>query len=77
MTTARMRLAAIAAAHRLGGNEDSTTRSLVKATMKRLASEYGKPRKQAKRLRLTLGFEGARRITARGCGPDKQANPYS
>ena len=58
-------------AHRLGRHADSTTRSLVKATMKRLASEYGKPRKQAKGLRLILGFEGARRITARGCGPDK------
>ena len=50
MATARMRLAAIAVAHRLGGNEDPTTRPLVKATMKRLAREYGKPRKQAKGL---------------------------
>ncbi len=37
IATARMRLAAIAAAHRLGGHEDPTTRPLVKATMKRLA----------------------------------------
>ena len=50
MATARMLLAAIAAAHRLGGHEDPTTRPLVKATMKRLAREYGKPRKQAKGL---------------------------
>ena len=50
LATARMRLAAIAAAHRLGGHEDPTTRPLVKATMKRLAKEYGKPRKQAKGL---------------------------
>ena len=50
LATARLRLAAIAAAHRLGGHEDPTTRPLVKATMKRLAREYGKPRKQAKGL---------------------------
>ncbi len=50
LATARMRLAAIAAAYRLGGHEDPTTRPLVKATMKRLAKEYGKPRKQAKGL---------------------------
>ena len=77
MSTARMRLAAIAAAHRLGGHEDSTTLPLVKATMKRMAREYGKPRKQAKGFRLLSGFEGARRITGKGCGHDKQANPYS
>ena len=47
LATARLRLAAIAAAHRLGGHEDPTTRPLVKATMKRLAREYGKPRRQA------------------------------
>ena len=34
LATARMRLAAIAAAHRLGGHEDPTTRPLVKATVK-------------------------------------------
>ena len=50
MATARMRLAAVAAAHRLGGHGDPTTRPLVKATMKRLAREYGKPVKQAKGL---------------------------
>ena len=72
-----MCLATIAAAHRLGGHEDPTTPPLVKATMKRLPKEYGKPRKQAKGFRLILGFEGARRITGKGFGPDKQANPYS
>ncbi len=50
MATARMRLAMITAAHRLGGHEDPTTRPLVKATMKRLAREYGKPRKRTKGL---------------------------
>ena len=50
MAAARMRLAAIAAAHRLGGQEDPITRLLVKATTKRLAREYGKPRKQTKGL---------------------------
>ena len=38
MATARLRLAAIAAAHRLGGHPDPTSRPLVKATMKRLES---------------------------------------
>ena len=47
LATARMRLAAIATAHRLGGHEDPTTRLLVKATVKRLAREYGRPKKQA------------------------------
>ena len=50
LATARMRLAAIAAAHRLGRHEDPTTRPLVKATVKRLVREYGKPKKQAKGL---------------------------
>ena len=50
LATARLYLAAIAAAHRLGGHEDPTTRPLVKATMKRLAREHGKPRKQARGL---------------------------
>ena len=47
LATARLRLTAIAAAHRLGGHPDPTPRPLVKATLKRLAREYGKPRKQA------------------------------
>ena len=50
LSTARLYLAAIAAAHRLGCHEDPTSRPLVKATLKRLAREYGKPRKQAKGL---------------------------
>ena len=50
MVTARNRLAAVAAAHRLAGHEDPTSRPLVKATLKRLAREYGQPRKQAKGL---------------------------
>ena len=50
LTTARLRLAAIAAAHRLGGHEDPTSRPLVKATMKRLGREHGKSRKQARGL---------------------------
>ncbi len=50
MATVRLRLAAIAAAHRLGGHEDPTLRPLVKATLKRLAREHGKPRKQARGL---------------------------
>ena len=50
LATARLRLAAISAAHRLGGHEGPATRPLVKATMKRLAKEYGKPGKQVKGL---------------------------
>ena len=63
LATARTRLAAIAAAHRLGGHPDPTTRPLVKATMKRLAREYGKPRKQAKG--LTSDALAAVKATAR------------
>ena len=50
LATARLYLAAIAAAHRLGGHEDPASRPLVKATMKRLGREHGKPRKQARGL---------------------------
>ena len=50
LATARLYLAAIAAAHRLGGHEDPRSKPLVKATLKRLARQYGKPRKQAKGL---------------------------
>ena len=50
LATARLYLAAIAAAHRLGGHQDPTSRPLVKATMKRLSREHGKPRKQARGL---------------------------
>ena len=50
LATVRLRLAAIAAAHRLGGHPAPTSRPLVKATVKRMAREYGKPRKQAKGL---------------------------
>ena len=47
IATACTRLAAIAAAHRLSGHPDVTSRPLVKAMLKRLAREYGKPKKQA------------------------------
>ena len=50
LSTVRLRLAAVAAAYRLGGHEDPTPRPLVKTTMKRLAKEHGKPWKQAKGL---------------------------
>ena len=63
LATARLRLAAIAAAHHLGGHPDPTSRPLVKATMKRLAREYGKPRKQAKG--LTSDALAAVKATAR------------
>ena len=42
----RLRLAAIAAAHRLGGQEDPTTRPLLKSALRRLADE-GHDRHQA------------------------------
>ena len=50
LATARNRLAAIVAAHRLGKHSDPVKDPLVKATLKRLTREYGKPRKQAKGL---------------------------
>ena len=69
MATPRMRLAAIAAAHRLGGHGDPTTRPLVKATMKRLAREYGKPREQAKGLTSEALVENTYTFTACTLGP--------
>ena len=50
LATARTRLAAIAAANRLGKHENPVSDPLVKATLKRLSREYGKPRKQARGL---------------------------
>ena len=50
LATARLRLATIAAAYRLGKYDDPTSRPVVKATLQRLDREYGKPRKQAKGL---------------------------
>ena len=38
LATARMRLAAIAAAHRFGGHQDPTSRPLAKVTVKQLAT---------------------------------------
>ena len=72
LTTARNRLAAIAAAHRLGKHPDPVNDPLVKATLKRLAREYGKPRKQANGLTSgsTRASDGARRPNPRlRCGP--------
>ena len=50
LATVRTRLAAIAAAHRLGKHENPVPDPLVKATLKRLSREHGKPRKQARGL---------------------------
>ena len=44
LATARSRLAAVSAAHRLAGHPDPASRPLVKATLKRLGREHGKPR---------------------------------
>ena len=44
IATACTRLAAIAAAHRLGGHPDVTSRPLVKAMLKRLPGSTGSPR---------------------------------
>ena len=63
LTTARNRLAAIAAAHRLGKHPDPVKAPLVKATLKRLAREYGKLRKQANG--LTSEALAAVKVTAR------------
>ena len=63
LTTARNRLAAIAAAHRLGKHPDPGKDPLVKATLKRLTREYGKPRKRANG--LTAEALAAMRATSR------------
>ena len=63
LATARSRLAAIAAAHRLVGHQDPASRPLVKATLKRLAREHGRPRRQAKG--LTSDALAAVKATAR------------
>ena len=69
LTTARNRLAAIAAAHRLGKHPDPVNDPLVKATLKRLGREYGKPRKQANS--LTSEALAAVKATARIQRTDK------
>ena len=50
LATAWSRLSVIPSAHRLGGFPDHASRPLAKTTLKRLAREYGKPRRQAKGL---------------------------
>ena len=50
LATARSRLAAVSAVHHLAGDPDPASRPLVKATLKRLGREHGKPRKQARGL---------------------------
>ena len=50
LASTRNRLAAISAVHRLAGHPDPAVRPVVKATLKRLAREHGKPRKQAQGL---------------------------
>ena len=50
LATARLRLATIAGAYRLGRYDDPTSRPVVKATLQRLDREYGNPRKLAKGL---------------------------
>ena len=63
LATARSRLAAVSAAHRLAGHPDPASRPLVKAALKRLGREHGKPRKQARG--LTAEALAAVRATAR------------
>ena len=46
----RSRLEPVSAAHRLAGHPDPASRPLVKATLKRLGREHGRPRKQARGL---------------------------
>ena len=41
LATVRLRLAAIAAAHRLGGHPDPTSRPLVQATQSRILTDHG------------------------------------
>ena len=63
MATAKLRLAAVAAAHRLGKHPDPIISPLVKATFKRLDREHGKSRKQAQG--LTAEALAAVKATAR------------
>ena len=63
LATARLRLAAIAAAHRLRGHTDPTSLPLVKATLKRLARDHSTARRQARG--LTAEALAAIRATAR------------
>ena len=63
LATARLRLAAIAAAHRLLGHTDPASLPLVKATLKRLARDHSIARRQAKG--LTAEALAAIRATAR------------
>ena len=70
LATARNRLAAIAAAHRLGKHPDPVKDPLVKAMLKRLSRDYGKPRKQAKGLGRSQG-DGADPAGPQGQAPAK------
>ena len=63
LATARLRLAAIAAAHRLRGHTDPTSLPLVKATLKRLARDHSTARRQARG--LTAEALAAIKATAR------------
>jgi hypothetical protein len=65
IATARTRLAAIAAAHRLGRQPHATSRPVVKATLKRLAREYGEPRKQANGLTSEVLHHNRTSLSAR------------
>ena len=61
LATARSRLSAIAAAHRLGRHPNPASDPLVQATLKRMAREYGKARKQARGLTAEAPWRPSRR----------------
>ena len=66
LATARLRLAAIAGAHRLRGHTDPTSLPLVKATLKRLARDHSKARRQARGLNEEALGPSERRRGSRG-----------
>ena len=57
--------AAIVTARRLSKHQGPTSRPLVKATLKRLPREYGKPRKQAKGFTSETMYHNRTRRSAR------------
>ena len=74
LATARTYLAAVSASHRLGGHPDPAVQTIVRATLKRLGREYGKPQRQAKPLtaEALAAVRGHRCAAAGGAGSHRK-----